>query len=294
MAGQDLISAIKVLRDRTGAGMMDCKKALEENNNDIEAAIDWLRKKGIAKATSKSTRIAAEGLALIHTCNCDPLTALIVEVNCETDFVSRSDAFKTLVEEIAHRLFKTKPADLEAAVAAVNDLLTDATIKLGEKLDLRRFDLIQKTENQCFGSYIHMGGKIATIVVTDKCDAELNKGLAMHIAAEAPIYIASSEIPEPVRIHETAVQNELALQDPKLKDKNPAMLENIIKNKINAALNEHVLLEQGYLLTDGKIKVGKVLEEQKVKVIHFVRYKVGEGMEKRQDDFAAEVLKQTT
>lgn len=292
MAEKSVIEAIKVLRDRTGAGMMDCKKALEENNYDIELAVDWLRKKGIAKAGSRSERIAAEGLAAVKVCE-KGHCAVIVEVNSETDFVSRSENFAALVEATAETILKEKPENVEAAIELTKPLFTDATVKLGEKLDLRRFQVIKRKEDEEFGIYIHMGGKIAVLVVTNSKDNEINKGIAMHIAAEAPVYIQSSDIPAAVRTHEESVQKELALQDEKIQSKPVEMQKKILENKINSVLNEGVLYEQGYLLLDGKEKVGQFLKQKGVEVHAFVRYKVGEGIEKREDNFAEEVLKQS-
>ena len=294
MASQSTIELIKILRDRTGAGMMDCKKALEENNSEIDASIDWLRKKGIAKASAKSSRIAAEGLATVKICECSKANkAVIVEVNSETDFVAKSDAFKDLVEAIADIVLKNEPKDVETANGLIVDLITDATVKLGEKLSLRRFEVITKKDNQSFGSYIHMGGKIAVLLVSENSTPEINKGVAMHVACNAPSVIRTTDIPLDVREREANVQKELIAADERLNGKAPAMLEKILAGKIDAALNEGVLYEQGYLLTDGATRVGVELAKTKTEVLTFVRYKVGEGIEKREDNFAEEVLAQT-
>ena len=294
MASQSTIELIKILRDRTGAGMMDCKKALEENNNDVDASIDWLRKKGIAKASAKSGRIAAEGLATVRICqHCNPNKAIIVEVNSETDFVSKSDAFKDLVEGVAKVLLHEEPTSIEAASALVADLITDATVKLGEKLSLRRYAIVTKKDDQTFGSYVHMGGKIAVLLVAENSTPEINKGVAMHIACNAPVYVKASEISPDVIERESSVQRELIAADERLKGKSPEMLEKILAGKIDAALSETVLYEQGYLLTDGATKVRAELAKTKTDIDVFIRYKVGEGMEKREDNFAEEVLAQT-
>ena len=182
-----LIDLIKQLRDRTGAGLMDCKAALLNNNEDIEKATDWLREKGLAKAAKKADRIAAEGLALTKTCEkCGK--SVVIEVNCETDFVAKGDAFRELVEKTAGLILENEPKNVEEAKALAQDLFTDATVKMGEKFDLRRFELLNKAEGQFIYTYIHMGGKIAVAVVLDKEDAELGKGIAMHIAANNPAY----------------------------------------------------------------------------------------------------------
>lgn len=283
-----MIELIKELRDRTGAGMMDCKKALEASGSDVEKAIDWLREKGIAKAQAKASRIAAEGLAGVVTSGNE---AIIAEVNCETDFVSKGEKFHKLVDDVMDVTLKGKCADIEAAKEATKSLFTDATVSMGEKLDYRRFDIVNKTSAQGFGAYIHMGGKIATLVVLEKDDAELAKGLAMHIAANAPKYVSESDIPADVIEHEKAIAFETAKADPKLAGKPEQMLQGIVMGKVKKVLSESILLSQAYLL-DGEKSVAQVLKEKGNSVLKFVRYAVGEGIEKRQDNFAEEVMKE--
>ena len=286
-----LIDLIKQLRDRTGAGLMDCKAALLNNDEDLDKATDWLREKGLAKAAKKADRIAAEGLALTKTCEKCGKT-VILEVNCETDFVAKGDAFKELVENVAGEILKNEPKDVEAAKELTTSLFTDATVKMGEKFDLRRFEVIEKGNNFVY-SYIHMGGKIAVVVVLDKEDAELGKGLAMHIAANNPSYLNTQAIGADAIEHETKIQLEAAKQDPKLAGKPEEMLKKIIGGKVNKYFAEMVLVEQPYLLdTESGKKVGQVLEEKKTNVLKYVRYQVGEGIEKRKDDFASEVMSQ--
>ena len=287
-----LIDLIKQLRDRTGAGLMDCKAALLNNDEDLDKATDWLREKGLAKAAKKADRIAAEGLALTKTCEKCGCT-VILEVNCETDFVAKGDAFKELVEKTAEVILHNDCKDVEAAKAATTELFTDATVKMGEKFDLRRFTLIKKEEGQYIFSYIHMGGKIAVVVVLDKDDAELGKGLAMHIAANNPAYLSTNDIGADAIEHETKIQLEAAKQDEKLAGKPEEMLKKIIGGKVNKYFAEMVLTEQAYLLdTESGKKVGAVLQEKKANILKFVRYQVGEGIEKRKDDFASEVMSQ--
>ena len=287
-----LIDLIKQLRDRTGAGLMDCKAALLNNNEDLEKATDWLREKGLAKAAKKADRIAAEGLALTKTCEkCGK--SVVIEVNCETDFVAKGDAFRELVEQTAGLILKNEPKNVEEAKALAQDLFTDATVKMGEKFDLRRFELLNKEEGQFIYTYIHMGGKIAVAVVLDKEDAELGKGIAMHIAANNPSYLDTNAIGADAIEHETKIQLEAAKQDPKLAGKPEEMLKKIIGGKVNKYFAEMVLTEQPYLLdTESGKKVGQVLQEKKTNVIKYVRYQVGEGIEKRKDDFASEVMSQ--
>ena len=286
-----LIDLIKQLRDRTGAGLMDCKAALLNNDEDLDKATDWLREKGLAKAAKKADRIAAEGLALTKTCEKCGKT-VILEVNCETDFVAKGDAFKELVENVAGEILKNEPKDVEAAKELTTGLFTDATVKMGEKFDLRRFEVIESGSNFVY-TYIHMGGKIAVAVVLDKEDAELGKGLAMHIAANNPSYLNTEAIGADAIEHETKIQLEAAKQDPKLAGKPEEMLKKIIGGKVNKYFAEMVLVEQPYLLdTESGKKVGQVLQEKKTNVLKYVRYQVGEGIEKRKDDFASEVMSQ--
>ncbi len=282
------VALIKQLRDRTGAGMTDCKKALEETNNDIEAACDWLREKGIAKAAKKSGRIAAEGTTYVLTSGND---AVILEVNSETDFVAKSDAFKDLVKEVANILLDKKPANVEEAKEVTKELFTNATVKIGEKLDLRRFEILHKEDNQTFGSYIHMGGKISALLVLNGDNAEAAQGIAMHIAANRPTYLTTNDIPAEAVAQETAIQMEASKQDEKLANKPANVLENIIKGKVSKYFAESVLVEQDYLLEPGT-KVGTYLKNHSLSIIKFVRFETGEGLEKRVENFAEEVQKQ--
>lgn len=282
------VALIKQLRDRTGAGMTDCKKALEETNNDIEAACDWLREKGIAKAAKKSGRIAAEGTTYVLTSGND---AVILEVNSETDFVAKSDAFKDLVKEVANILLDKKPNNVEEAKEVTKELFTNATVKIGEKLDLRRFEILHKEDNQTFGSYIHMGGKISALLVLNGDNAEAAQGIAMHIAANRPTYLTTNDIPAEAVAQETAIQMEASKQDEKLANKPANVLENIIKGKVSKYFAESVLVEQDYLLEPGT-KVGAYLKNHSLSIVKFVRFETGEGLEKRVENFAEEVQKQ--
>lgn len=283
-----LVELIKELRDRTGAGMMDCKKALEANNQDIEKSIDWLRQKGIAKAQAKATRIAAEGLASVLV---ESDKAVIVEVNCETDFVSKGEKFHKLVDDVAKATMASNPCCIDKAKELTQSLFTDATVSMGEKLDYRRFDILTKTKDQEFGAYIHMGGKIAVLLVLSKNDPELAKGIAMHIAANNPLYIDLKDIPADAIEHEKGIQVELMKQDPKLAGKPAEMLAQIADRKVQKVLSESTLSAQEYALDDEKT-VGQILKEANASVIKFIRYSVGEGIEKRHDNFAEEVMKE--
>lgn len=290
MAEKNLIELIKVLRDRTGAGLMDCKGALLANDCDVEKACDWLREKGLAKVAKKASRIAAEGLAITKVCEkCG--STVILEVNCETDFVAKGDAFRQLVEEAADLLLKNSPKTLEEAKALTETLFTDATVKMGEKLDLRRFEILSKSGEEAIYSYVHMGGKIAVALVLDKANDELGKQLAMHIAANNPSYLTKEDVPSDALEHETNLQLESSKNDPKLAGKPEPVLRKIIEGKVNKYFAEMILEAQPFLLDDSKT-VGTVLKEKGVKIVKFVRYAVGEGIEKRQDDFVSEVMNQ--
>ena len=287
MAEGNLIELIKVLRDRTGAGLMDCKGALLANDCDLDKASDWLREKGLAKAAKKASRIAAEGLAHIRVCEKCGKT-VIIEVNCETDFVAKGDAFRELVDAVAGLILKNDLKTVEEAKAASESLFADATVKMGEKFDLRRFEVIEKGQGS-IGTYIHMGGKIATVVVLDKEDAELAKHLAMHVAANNPSYLSEADIPSDALAHEKDIQREAAKNDPKLAGKPDQVLDKILDGKVRKTFAEVTLADQAFLLDPDKT-VAQVLKEKATNVLRFVRYQVGEGIEKRKDDFASEVM----
>lgn len=291
MATPSMIELIKALRERTGAGMMDCKKALESSNMDLDKACDWLREKGIAKAAKKAaTRIAAEGLTLVKL-DATGTKAVILEINCETDFVAKGDAFKQLINDVAQLLLEKEPRCINCAKELVADLFTDATVKIGEKLDLRRFEILKKADNQSFGYYIHMGGKVSAIVLLDEDKPEIAKDLSIHIAANKPLYMFKEDIPADVLAHEKEVQMEVSKNDPKLAGKPEAALAKIIEGKVNKIFAESILAEQEYLMDD-TMTVGTYLKQNHLNLVKFVRYGVGEGIEKRQDNFVEEVMNQ--
>lgn len=292
----EIIELIKQLRERTGAGMMDCKKALIENNNDVEAAATWLREKGIAKQAKKAaSRIAAEGVASVIV---DGNKAAIVEVNSETDFVANSDPFRALVKEVNQIVLACEPKTLEEAKEcknaegkSINELFIDAGVKLGEKLDFRRFVIVKKNDDEVFGPYIHMKGKIATLVVLKGGNTEVANGVALNVCSNNPSYIEETDIPADVIAKETAVQMEASKEDPSFAKKPAAIQEKIIAGKVNKILFDSVLADEPFIFDDSKT-VGQYLKENGACVVSFVRYAVGEGIEKRQDDFAAEVAAQ--
>ena len=288
MASENLIALIKVLRERTGAGMMDCKKALEASGNDVEKSIDWLREKGIAKQAAKASRIAAEGMASTYV---EGNKAIILEVNCETDFVAKGDRYHALVENVAKQTLEANAKDIDTAKEITNQLFVDATVAMGEKINYRRFEFVEKQDGEEFGAYVHMGGKIAVVTVTSK-NADVAKGLAIHIAANNPQYISMKDIPADVLEHERAITLEAAKNDEKLANKPENILKGIVEGKVRKMLAESVLEEQVYLMGDGTQTVGQYLKSVGVTLVKFVRYALGDGLEKRVDNFAEEVMKE--
>lgn len=282
-------SDVKTLRDMTGAGMLDCKKALTETNGDIDKAIDYLREKGISKAAKKQDRIAAEGLAAIYT---DGNKAVILEVNSETDFVAKNSEFIGMVETIGKAILNSEVKTVEEALelklenGTVNDLIINETATIGEKLSLRRFTLVNKSDDEVFGSYIHMGGKIASLV-TVKGTEEVAKDCAMQSVAMKPKYVSINDVPAEEVEHERTVLTEQALNEGAKKE----FVDKIIAGRLNKFYAEICLIEQAFV-KDGDLTVKAYLNNNNAEVTNMVRYEVGEGMEKRNDDFASEVMSQ--
>ncbi|WP_373796993.1 translation elongation factor Ts [Jeotgalibaca porci] len=281
---------IKQLRDITGVGMMDAKRALVAVEGDMEAAVDYLRENGMAKAAKKADRIAAEGLANVSV---DGNTAVVVEINAETDFVAKNDQFQGLVKSVTDLLAANKPADMEAALAlpteegTLNETIQTATTKIGEKISLRRFEIVEKTDSQSFGAYLHQGGRIAVLTVLEGADEETAKDIAMHVAAINPKYVTRDEVPAEVIEHEKKVLSEQALNEGK-----PAnIVEKMIVGRLNKFLAEISLNDQPFV-KDPDMTVAKFAEAKKGSVLSFVRFEVGEGLEKRQENFAEEVMSQ--
>ncbi len=281
---------VKNLREKTGAGMMDCKKALAETNGDMAAAEDYLREKGIAKANKKESRIAAEGLANIFV---EGNKAVILEVNSETDFVSKNEEFINMIKEIGMALLKSNAKTLEDAMevstenGTIKDLIVAKTAKIGEKLSLRRFQILTLKDGEVFGSYIHMGGKIASLVVLKGANEEVAKDVAMQQAAMRPSYVFISDVPEDVVNHEKEVQKELAMGEGK-----PAEIaEKMVEGRMHKFYKEICLVEQAFI-KDGGLSVNQYIKNNGGELKTAIRYEVGEGMEKRNDDFASEVMNQ--
>lgn len=281
---------VKNLREKTGAGMLDCKKALDETKGNIEEAINWLREKGISKAAKKAERIAAEGLSEAVS---NDTNAVIVEVNCETDFVARNEEFKTLINTIANTLLNNDVNTMEEANKLVvdNETIEEKvvafTAKIGEKISFRRFEKLTKTESQEFGIYSHMGGKITSVVVLEGKNPEVAKDIAMHVAAMNPSYLTSNDIPEDVLNKEREIIKEQSMNEGK-----PAEIaEKMVKGRIRKFFKEVCLVEQEFI-KDSSLSVGNYAKNNNCSIVKMVRYEVGEGIEKRNDDFAAEVMNQ--
>ena len=283
-------SMVKDLREQTGAGMMDCKKALAETNGNMDEAVNWLREKGIAKSAKKESRIAAEGLANIYV---DGNKAVILEVNSETDFVSKNEEFRAMIDTIGGALLKSNVETIEEAKelttdeGTVGELIVNKTAKIGEKLSLRRFAIVNKNDDEFFGSYIHMGGKIAALTVVKGASEEVAKDVAMQAAAMKPLYTFPSEVPADVIDNERTVLKEQAMNEGK-----PAEIaEKMVEGRIKKFYKEICLSEQAFI-KDGDLSVEKYVANNGGEIKSMVRYEVGEGMAKRNDNFAEEVMNQ--
>ena len=282
---------VKELRDMTGVGMMDAKKALVEVEGDIDKAVDFLREKGLAKAAKKADRIAAEGVTATYV---DGNTAALIELNSETDFVAKNDKFQALVATVVKAIAEAKPATMEEALAVkvgdktIEELILEGTTVIGEKLSLRRFEVLSKADGDAFGEYLHMGGRIGVLTVIEGSDDSVAaKDVAMHVAAINPRYVSREDVSEEDYKHEEKIQTEIALNEGK-----PAnIVEKMIKGRMNKYLAEISITEQAFVKNPDQT-VAEFVASKGGKVKTFVRYEVGEGMEKRQDNFADEVAAQ--
>ena len=282
---------VKELRDMTGVGMMDAKKALVEVEGDIDKAVDFLREKGLAKAAKKADRIAAEGVTATYV---DGNTAALIELNSETDFVAKNDKFQALVATVVKAIAQAKPATMEEALAVkvddktIEELILEGTTVIGEKLSLRRFEVLTKADGDAFGEYLHMGGRIGVLTVIEGSDDSVAaKDVAMHIAAINPRYVSREDVSEEDYKHEEKIQTEIALNEGKPVN----IVEKMIKGRMNKYLAEISLTEQAFVKNPDQT-VAEFVASKGGKVKTFVRYEVGEGMEKRQDNFADEVAAQ--
>ena len=287
---------VKELRDKTGAGMMDCKKALTETDGDLAKAIDWLREKGISKAAKKADRVAAEGLTRAVV---NGNRAVVFEVNSETDFVAKNEQFLELLNVLSDVLVNSNVKNLEEALAlevngkTVEALVVDVTATIGEKITLRRVEVLEKTDAEVFGSYVHMGGKISVIAklsATD--DTDVAKDMAMQVASMNPSYISRNHMPADFIEHERKIQTEIIKNDEALASKPEGVLKGILEGRLSKSLQDSSLVDQLFFKDQDK-KVADVVKAAKTEVLAFVRYAVGEGIEKKADNFAEEVLNQT-
>lgn len=284
-------SDVKALREKTGAGMMDCKKALQESEGNMDKAIDWLREKGISKAAKKESRIAAEGLSYVAL---DGNKAVMVEVNSETDFVAKNSEFTGFVSTLANTILNGNPSSMEEANAlsmndsTVADCLVALIAKIGEKISFRRFEIIEKNDNQVFGVYNHQNlGKINVVTLLNGDSEEVAKDVAMHVAAMNPAYLNREEVPSDVIEHEKEVIKNQAIEEGKPAD----IAEKMVMGRINKYYKEVCLLEQPFI-KDPDLTVETFAKNNNCEVVKMVRFEVGEGIEKRVDDFASEVMSQ--
>jgi len=283
-------SDIKELREKTGAGMLDCKKALEEAQGDMSKAVDWLREKGISKAAKKESRIAAEGLTEIIV---NGNKAVILEVNSETDFVAKNVEFKNFIETIGNAIVNSNAKTMEEALAlttnqgVISEYLVNLIAKIGEKISFRRFELVEKADDEVFGTYSHMGGKISVLTVLKGANSDVARDVSMHAAAMRPGYITRDEVPSDVIEHEKGIIKEQAMNEGKPAD----IAEKMVMGRINKFYKEVCLVEQEFV-KNPDVTVGAFVKDNGGEIKSMVRYEVGEGIEKRKDDFASEVMNQ--
>ncbi len=284
-------SLVKDLREKTGAGMLDCKKALEANNGDIDASIDWLREKGISKAAKKADRIAAEGVAAIAI---KGNKAAIIEVNSETDFVAKNEKFTNMVNTILDTIVSSDAKTLEEVLAldvngeTIEKLIVSNTATIGEKLNLRRVEILTKNDDETFGDYIHMGGKIAVLTKLKGADETVAKDVSMHSAAMKPLYVKSSDVPSDVLEKEKEIMKEQLINEGKPQDK----IDGILVGKVKKYYEEVCLENQIFVKAENKETVGEYVKNNGGVILDMIRFEVGEGMQKREENFAEEVAKQ--
>lgn len=281
---------VKELRERTGAGMMDCKKALEATGEDMDKAIDWLRENGIAKAAKKGDRVASEGLTKIYE---EGNKAILLELNSETDFVAKNEQFLELLDKLAENILKSDAKTVEEASTitidgeTINDIIINATATIGEKISLRRFEILTKNDDEQFVTYSHMGGRIGVVVVVKGDNEETSRQVAMHIAASNPQYLDETQIDPEVLKHEEEILRKEALNEGKPEN----IVDNMVKGRMQKFKKEICLLDQPFVI-DPDLTVQKALENNGLVIASFARYEVGEGIEKEEVDFAAEVAAQ--
>ena len=282
---------VKELREKTGAPMMDCKKALDATDGNMEEAITWLREKGIAKAAKKESRVAAEGLCNVAI---NGNKAVIYEVNSETDFVSKNAQFLDLLDTIGKALLSSDSEDYLNIVyngETINNILISATATIGEKISLRRVTRVTKTDSENFGAYKHAGGRIAVLTIIDGGNADVAKDIAMHVAAINPKYLCQANVPAEEIEKEKSIQIAEMKNDPKMANKPENVLENIVKGKLGKFLKEICLLDQQFV-KNPDLTVEQFAKSEKSTIKNYIRLEVGEGIEKVETDFVAEVMAQ--
>ena len=283
-------SDVKELRDKTGAGMLDCKKALEATNGNMTEAVDWLREKGISKAEKKASRVAAEGLCKIVT---DGNKAVILEVNSETDFVAKNEEFTNFVDYLANTILANNLKTHEEVLSfedngeTIENKLVALTAKIGEKLSFRRHELVTKNDNEVFGNYLHMGGRIGALVVLANTNEEVAKDVAMHVAAMAPVCATRSDVPADMVDHESKVIKEQVMHEGKPAD----IAEKMVTGRLNKFYKE-ICLEEQEFIKDSSVNVGTFVKNNGGSIVSMIRYAVGEGIEKKEENFADEVMSQ--
>ena len=282
---------VKDLREKTGAGMLDCKKALEASSGDMEKAIDWLREKGIAKASKKESRIAAEGLSEIIV---DGNKAVILEVNSETDFVAKNEEFKKFISTVGNAILNSGVTTMDDALnlkledgQTISEYLVALIAKIGEKISFRRFEYLEKNDNEVFGAYSHLGGKISVLTVLEGANSEVAKDVSMHAAAMRPLYMTRDEVPSEVLEHEKGIIKEQAINEGKPAD----IAEKMVTGRLNKFYKE-VCLEEQPFIKENSVTVGNYVKENGGSIVSISRFEVGEGIEKKEENFAEEVQKQ--
>ena len=279
---------VKELREVTGAGMMDCKKALVETNGDMDAAVTWLREKGIMKAAKKESRIAAEGVCKYMF---DGNKAALFEVNSETDFVAKNEKFQALVEKIGNAILACSAKNDEEALEAVyegeavKDMLINATATIGEKISLRRVNLVEKEDDQVFGGYVHMGGKIAVVALLNGGNSDVAKDVCMHVAAMNPKYLCKDQVDAKFLADETEVLKQETINE----GKPLAIVDKIVAGKVQKMLKGVCLVDQEFV-KNPDVTVGQYAKNAGATIVKYIRVEVGEGIEKKKDDFVAEVM----
>ena len=281
---------VKNLREKTGAGMLDCKKALEAVNGDMDQAVDWLREKGISKASKKESRIAAEGLSEIIV---DGNKAVILEVNSETDFVAKNIEFKNFITNVGNAILNSGVTTMDEALKlkvgndTISEYLINLIAKIGEKISFRRFEFISKSDSEVFGIYSHMGGRISVISVLEGVNEDIARDVSMHVAAMRPAYIKRDEVPEDVLNHEREIIKEQAINE----GKSAEIAEKMVNGRIDKYYKEVCLLEQSFV-KNPDVTVDEYVKSNGGILKKVVRFEVGEGIEKRNEDFASEVMNQ--